>query len=475
VKRLLVALTFLTGVSAFGADGEAVDAERVKALVRQLGSEEFDEREAATEALKKAGEGAWPLVAVELTSNDEERRTRAKELESYIGTFLTDVEREQARKFTVLLESKDEMQRAQGLDGLVAMGGRGIRALRKHVSGAGVKPRVEMKLDKTVFYFGEKVTGDATFTNESDAALWRRSLGVGLTHATAFVQPFGEERKRLLIKRHGGSRATGMRGGYYNPIRGWMAVLPGEGETVPINTELSRVGIYTVTATYEVPEAQEIWPLLNPPKDEAQNVDDLFYPVGASGEGCFALHMGAAWKDKERKFAQEQRIFVLPATPWKNDDGQLRLTLERDAGAPADLRVKARFESLANDETLVLESGVLRYAWYALLNAEKVPVKWGTLKSVLAGEVPEALRTIEAKAKFEIKLAMPLPEQAGEYSLLVCYADGFGGDTRVVVGRELRLDLLDLNALQTAKADGKVTGYGGKLCAELRGIVVPKK
>ena len=70
--------------------------DRIERLVALLGSEEFAEREAATEALAEAGAEALPALRRALTSDDVEVRRRAADLVRVIDARIAQRQRERA-------------------------------------------------------------------------------------------------------------------------------------------------------------------------------------------------------------------------------------------------------------------------------------------------------------------------------------------------------------------------------------------
>src|SRR5688572_221237 len=95
-------------VSGAALCADAVDEARIKELLTQLSSDDFETREAATAGLIECGEGAWRLVAPEMKSEGTDKQARLEEVARQISTFLTAAEIEKAAKFKTLLESQDE-------------------------------------------------------------------------------------------------------------------------------------------------------------------------------------------------------------------------------------------------------------------------------------------------------------------------------------------------------------------------------
>jgi hypothetical protein len=462
-----------------------VDPARVQELLKQISSDDFETREAATEALIECGEAAWPLVLPEMTTEDADRRARLLGVAKQIGTFISEEEFALAEKFKAQLESTDENQRAAGLDGLVSMGDAGMWALQRHVSGKGAKPVLSLEVDQKVLLEGEQVTAKAWLKNEGDAALWLNTNPVRVN--SYGPQPFGEVRPRRIFgsRGSGGRRVMVRRGGYYNPIRAWRALLKtSEAETATLDQVKSQYGVYRVAAQAMLPDPQKIQPRLHAPKE---NPDDKT-PGRIDGEdtSTFNLEMAAAWDNAEARLLRAEKTFVvLPALPRKSEDERMRLSVVREDSADAGvLSVKATFTSLTKTEVQSLEKPLARYAWYVLLNAEKVPVAWGSWESVkrevkesaeegLAEEAPKIARRHELAPgeKAEWNLAIKLPEDAGEYALLIGYEkielNGIG---------ILEEELEDEEEILGEPKDGKtVVRYAGRLFAELNGIVVKKK
>jgi WD40 repeat protein len=72
-----------------GSAGGKADADRIAALIAQLGSRKYSTREAATRELRAIGEPAWyPLHKATVASPDEEARRRARLLAREIGKRL---------------------------------------------------------------------------------------------------------------------------------------------------------------------------------------------------------------------------------------------------------------------------------------------------------------------------------------------------------------------------------------------------
>src|SRR5262245_44450469 len=71
----LMALT-LTGLSAYGQ----ADDKRIDQLVEQLGSEDFQTRDAADRERRKIGRPAVPALETALESSDAERADRARKI-----------------------------------------------------------------------------------------------------------------------------------------------------------------------------------------------------------------------------------------------------------------------------------------------------------------------------------------------------------------------------------------------------------
>src|SRR5262245_34858558 len=77
-----VVLLVSVGVAGLlcGDPSKDASAEKIAALVRQLGSESFNEREAAGKALEAVGERALPALRLAVGSPDPEVRRRADDL-----------------------------------------------------------------------------------------------------------------------------------------------------------------------------------------------------------------------------------------------------------------------------------------------------------------------------------------------------------------------------------------------------------
>jgi hypothetical protein len=76
-RRMMLVCLSLLAAAALRAGPETAEAER---LVRQLGSDDFAEREAATKALLRLGQAAFPALRNARHSQDVEVRRRAEEL-----------------------------------------------------------------------------------------------------------------------------------------------------------------------------------------------------------------------------------------------------------------------------------------------------------------------------------------------------------------------------------------------------------
>src|SRR5262245_32024386 len=96
----LLLLLASAAAPAPGAD-DAADAARIARLVRQLGSDDFDEREAATKELEAIGEPALAPLRKAAAEGDAEVRARAAALLRKIpGGGFTELRRLEGHKGT---------------------------------------------------------------------------------------------------------------------------------------------------------------------------------------------------------------------------------------------------------------------------------------------------------------------------------------------------------------------------------------
>jgi len=433
--------------------GSEETPETVHRLAEQLGSDDFDQREAASKALLAIGESAWPELEPFLKSDSPEVVLRVRKLARGLAIVLKEQEPLLKELLAKLHDQTDEMKRAEGLDGLLGLGPGGERLLKKQLSGQGAQPKVELEFERQVLKPGEKVAGKARLLNIGAAPFWLEKSWRGLETKSIFHRPFGESRpgQSWGVRTGGGRKFMGTRGGYYNPIRGWLAVTPGAvvGET-EVEHELKTIGVHAASAMIFLYKA-EIQPRY----------------AGSTDTCAMAVNSGLAEKDLSANATV--KLFVLPDLENLPQDKRLQLTIEMPdkqmaAGAPLDFSLTLRN---AQNGVVVLEKDLAKYAWYALLDEKGTPQVWGSWHSILSPETKQDPAT-EAKflesrelAKNEAavwKAQLALPGKSGKYALLVFY------DSTTEPIEDLREEVL---------ADVLGPGsFRGKLGAKISGIEV---
>jgi hypothetical protein len=457
----------------------AADAERIKALVNQLGAENYAKREAAAQELRVIGEAAWPFVAPLLNDADPDFQVRATALAKDIATTFQPEDEAKARKYTAMLESQNAAERAAGLDSLTSLEHAGVYWLRGHVSGKGAKPALSLKLYIKALASGEKLTGSASLSNKSNAAIWLAWKDNLMRFDEGYPDAFGDY--RFSFHGRGFGRCircpTVSKHGYQNPIRAWHALTSSSPpESLLINQPLTAIGIYHVRVLAKLPGPKAITPRLHPPKVSA--TDETPGRMDGQDETTFELVMNAALaKAEDRELQSEaQTVYVLPPLPAKNEDNRLRLTAAREASDDEKVCVvKATLTSVLKDDTQVLEFKLPCYAWYAVLNADGVPVKWGSWNSALAGGPLEKFeaRALPPGQSTDWTLAVPLPVEAGEYSILFGYEhQEVGRIFEIVDGAQIEPEA---EARKKADPENKFKPYeNGQLFAQLFGIKVTR-
>jgi hypothetical protein len=169
-----VCLALALGLSSAGQPAPPADAARVKALVGQLGSDSFDEREHARKELEAIGHPALPALRAALKTTDLETSRRAAELIRRI---------EEKALSAQLLAPKKLRFKAQGQPVLEA-----VAALAKQ---SGYAIRVDG--DRTLLT-GKKVTldtGEVTFWEAVDRLGAQAGLAEKLTVAAQWLDPNG--------------------------------------------------------------------------------------------------------------------------------------------------------------------------------------------------------------------------------------------------------------------------------------------
>jgi len=422
----------LTAILAFAASGclpsaetPAPDEELIRKLASDLSAEEFEVRERAFAQLKEIGEPAWAYLHQYADDESADLRWRVRKLADEFAVLLD----EDAKKVPPLLKKlendEDEMVRAEGLDGLLALGPGGIRLLKRHLSCADALPRMEITPERLSYPPGEAANVRAVVRNAGKGVYWRKAAEY-LSLDSDF-RPFGEPRpvkdsygqrtaggRREMVRRHGNE--------YYNPIRDWHPLPAGcvlVERVEPVGERTS--GFTDLTSTFVRPRPGTITPRLPGSRDTV--------PL----EVASALPIG-------EKLLGGVRVFCVPdpAKVARNPLLDCEWAFPKGKAGTAGERLEAeiRFSSTEKDKNVRLEAKLARYAWYAVLDDHQVPVKWGSWHSALLergagglrkpeGEAikdPEdAPRQVKPNQMVEWRLAVPLPEKPGMYSLLAFY------------------------------------------------------
>jgi len=406
------------GGAALAVEGPAVkplDArltEKLRKLIDQLADEDFDKRNTASNQILEMGERAWPLLEPHLQDEDAERVQRVRDLAAHLAVVRPDQE-VLLKELVERLEGADDLKRAEGLDGILNLGLPGFRLLRQHLAGQNAMPTLRLDFEHNVVTVGEKIFARGTLINEGQGPMWRKN---GYNSMLSFrcygARAFGEERPYGTFGRcfGCGRRIICRRAGYFNPIRDYTCIKPG---AVVVSSEfeqeLDATGIYNAILSTSIPENA----IISPRMPGSETTVDLLIGAGIG-------------KDKMSPTLSTP-VYALPKSDAPAQDDFLAMTLNAAQNPVAGKTLNARV-SLAShwtDSTLRLEQNLARYAWYAILD-NGVPVKWGSLESVLVAQNAAhddllATRDLDAGQSADFALAIPMPEQPGVYTLLTGY------------------------------------------------------
>ena len=464
---LTLALPLLLSIGTSVAAGEAQpDAERIRRLAEQLGGDDYAEREAAMKSLRAMGEPVWPVLEPFLKHENLEVSLRVRALARDLAILTKEQETQVQELLAKLHDPADEMKRAEGLDGLLTLGAGGERLLKKELSGAGALPKVELEFKQTVLKPGEKAVGKAKLVNAGAAPYWLgKSRSMLRTDEYFSPLPFGEVRPTdgsFGVRTGGRSRRLQvMRSGYHNPIREWMAVLPGAViDETPIDRPLEKIGVYKPSASFQLSRT-EIAPRFPGTTDLCK------------------FEVNGAIPKEQLSVKASTLLFVLPDLEKLPQDKELQLELSlasKQAVAGTALDFSVHLKNLREKkDPLRLESNLARYAWYALLDVEAVPVAYGSWRSVLRpqanGEPADEAAALKAKqlapgASAVWDLRMKLPEKPGSYRLLAYYEvnlsfNEYRGSEEIVGA-----------PIEKWASDGVVYYHKGRVGALVKGLVV---
>ena len=134
MKRALIAVVLCALCAVVIAqdkpEKEAVGQDEIKKLIAALGSEVWREREDAHEKLIKIGWAAGPELEKATKHEDLEIATRAERILQKIA-YLTDTQRAKVDALFEKLKSRNEREREQAFDTLLAKGERVVGYLAK--------------------------------------------------------------------------------------------------------------------------------------------------------------------------------------------------------------------------------------------------------------------------------------------------------------------------------------------------------
>ncbi|MCW8132775.1 MAG: hypothetical protein KIS92_20685 [Planctomycetota bacterium] len=414
------------------AESKPADPERVRDAIARLGSADFDTRSQAQQDLLKMGSAVWPQLEPFLASSeDPEVRARLTKLSQVWGIILAaDLPRAKA-----LLEkvcSKDSKERIAGADGLLAMGKGGIGLLQEILSGEHAKPELRLTFDKPAISPGETITGTVTLTNTGDAPLWflERKYVEPLSIYWGYVQPFGEKRKVTGVGGGGGGAFGQSVGRYRNPIWEWRPIVKGDSieksdaRKVTQETTFSHTlfGTYRGSATSSFPGGT-IQPRLDP-----------------ALPATIKLEIGKKVPEELAKGSIEEPYYVVPDLKAATGDEYLSMSITtsgKTVKPGGTISANVTLTSLCKEAHLRIEEDVFRYAWYAVLDEQHVPVSHGSLASAMKDkDLRTAALSLGPKEALSCTLTLDLPKKAGSYTLVAGYeADGSATFGQVAGGK----------------------------------------
>lgn len=409
---LVLALSACRAGAQDRAEPEAVDAEAVLRLVEKLDDQDFEAREDATAALRKLGPAALPILEPLLEKASPECRGRIRGLAIGWGVLL---KAERARLPEVLkrLRGRDETPRADAFDELLRMGPAGRAILEEELGGKGARLDLALAFDRRAVTVGQEVTGKGTLRNAGTAPYWRYAGSSEMNFYVGGAAPFGEYRPRGRIVRAGGVRGCGLMGWDpdYHPFRRWEAVLPGSPPSeLAIRQPVQMHGVYEAVLRSSV-SSGSLKRLL------PGAVQPVELKVNASMDGEKALEV-----------SRKEKLFVLPDFDAPGAGGEelaLRVVPPQGPASAGRLLVAtARLENTGAGASVWLEENLARYAWYAVLGEDGVPVRWGSWRSAAQGGEPEVLaaRRVAPCEAAEWRLELPAGTLSpGTYRLAAGY------------------------------------------------------
>ncbi|MCW8132776.1 MAG: HEAT repeat domain-containing protein [Planctomycetota bacterium] len=391
---------------------------QVPSLLKNLDDDDFDVRDAAHAALVKIGPQAWPMLEPALYEDGSpEVAARIRRL-AYEWAILTKAQKQVASVLREQLHDENDTVRVSACDGLLSMGPGGIQVLKELLSSAKAKPVLNVTLDKPSYGFDEPFRTHVDVRNDGIDPFWYR--GSFVTHSWNAGEVLGEPRPVDMYTRRYMSRriGCGFGRGYVNPIIYWKPVVSGatyvqpEVETAKRASGTCRImGAYTVTVNAAL-TGGSIAPRLNP--DEPATI---------------TLEIGKGMPEEFARLRQCVTYFALPDFDKETGDPTLEVACETrsDRGVvDGTLAASVRFSPKGEGPDVALEEDLVRFAWYAFLDEDRVPVQYGSLASAVAKDGEDAYRPVCLKSgqASAFALNLPLPAKPGDYRLVIGYELG---------------------------------------------------
>ncbi|MCZ7648224.1 MAG: hypothetical protein M5U26_23695 [Planctomycetota bacterium] len=395
------------------AEDAPVSREQMAMLIEQLASRDEQVRTKAFRQIQHLGEACWPSMA-RYEKEDSERGKLVKLLGRECAIILhADQDHFMAAR-KKLENTKDPELRAEGFEDLMALGAAGIRFLEKHLSGANADLRYSLKPTTPARSGNGAITTQVLLENHGTGVAWCQANVFTPRTYISIREGYGQRRPGIYGTKGlgGGRKRIGADRPDYHPIKDWIPILPGDSISCKdCEIEIKGVGIHTLNAFGQVPEAAEI---------KARSKDS---------EAHCPFMIGAQLGETSRFILGKVDIYCLPSP--ENFPGVEEFLaifasgkLEKQGDLDVIANVKVKLESKTKQEALLLEENLAKFAYFILLQEGK-PIKWGSWHSVFKrkdnSEQDLAAKILRPGQGVEWELSIARPEGPGACRLLIVY------------------------------------------------------
>lgn len=183
-------LLLLLGCACVAESSESGD--NVAALLAQLSDADFDVRNAATEALIKLGDAAWPAVQAAPENADLERTARLRRIAGKIAVVPADQRAAADAAVALLLDPADGLKREKGVTALRAMGAGGRRLLIENITAAGAQIEFTASSSRRVITLGDTIVIRTHVRNNGSTCAWLSTWAIrGTGHTRRLFSNIG--------------------------------------------------------------------------------------------------------------------------------------------------------------------------------------------------------------------------------------------------------------------------------------------